>query len=525
MENCHRNERMKNIFAFLFGWVECLIFAGSIFGWVPLVFVLKQDGVYSHLCNIGLKNGSDTASDSESSRNETSFAEIVTNDDNNTSVAYSTCLQQNDMLMLVFSIGVAALCCSAAVIGWLLDKHGTRVTRITIIIIFASGCLMLGFASPDVPVLVFPGLAGIGIGGVGLLATNMQIGNYFDTARLTVVTLYSSSYDISGFVMLIMKHLHGKGVKRLHYFIVLCVLSVVMVSISTFALLPKFKIFPKDHPRGSGKNRSNDDADAKVGYIAGTVLVEDERNKTDEIQTSYEPKVDERKVKALTYYLFSRVYLLELMWEAIIQLQFFYYMGTLNPMLTRFTKNDVDKVSFFTNIFSYILLGGIFLGPLEGLFLHLEKKRLHRDNPNYYDQIRPAALPQAFCSFVCLLLSVLVLIPVEGLLYVQFICLVVFRAFLFGLSAAFLFMAFPVEHFGRLFGSLRIINGGIIGMLQYPLFKWGEGPPINYLPPSLFMIVGVVLSFLQPLSVMFGERIDQLTRWCRPIKQQGILTS
>ncbi|XP_074640345.1 equilibrative nucleobase transporter 1-like [Tubulanus polymorphus] len=214
-----------------------------------------------------------------------------------------------------------------------------------------------------------------------------------------------------------------------------------MVSISTFALLPKFKVFPKDHQRGSDKNRSNDDADPKVGYIAGTVSVEDASNQTNEIQTSYEPKVDERKVKALTYYLFSRVYLLELMWEAIIQLQFFYYMGTLNPMLTRFTKNDVDKVSFFTNIFSYILLGGIFLGPLEGLFLHLEKKRLHRDNPNYYDQIRPAALPQAFCSFVCLLLSVLVLIPVEGLLYVQFISIVVFRAFLYGLGGAFLFMA------------------------------------------------------------------------------------
>lgn len=32
------------------GLVECLCFAGAVFGWASLVFVLKADGYFSSLC-------------------------------------------------------------------------------------------------------------------------------------------------------------------------------------------------------------------------------------------------------------------------------------------------------------------------------------------------------------------------------------------------------------------------------------------------------------------------------------------
>ncbi|XP_074649054.1 equilibrative nucleobase transporter 1-like [Tubulanus polymorphus] len=423
--------------------------------------------------------------------------------------------------MLAFTVGIFSLTGSTVFVGWIFDRFGTRITRIISMILFSSGSLMLGFANSDIPVLIFPGLCCFGIGGIMLLVTNMQIGNYFNVARLTVVTLYNATFDTSSSMLLMIKVLHAAGVKRLHCFITLCILNVVIVSISTFALLPKFKVFPKDRKDKRNKvlvelipNEDDTTDGIKMGKLSEISETVKEKDSLTPVDVEMEPLPTMMTVKGLKDYLVSRVYLFELMWHAIIQLQFNYYMGTLNTMITDITNNDTYKVSFLTNVFSYILMCGIFFGPLEGLFLHLEKKRLQRDNPSYYDQLRPAALPQALCSTLCLLLSVLVLIPVEKLLYLQFISLTIFRAFLYGMNSAFLFMAFPVEHFGRLFGVLMTVNG-IIGALQYPLFKWGEGPPKNYLPPSVFMIVLVSLSYLQPIAVMFGEKTDQIFKRLR----------
>uniref|UniRef100_A0A673AIS9 Uncharacterized protein n=1 Tax=Sphaeramia orbicularis TaxID=375764 RepID=A0A673AIS9_9TELE len=36
---------------FVTGLVECLCFAGIVFGWASLVFVLKMEGYFSSLCS------------------------------------------------------------------------------------------------------------------------------------------------------------------------------------------------------------------------------------------------------------------------------------------------------------------------------------------------------------------------------------------------------------------------------------------------------------------------------------------
>lgn len=41
------------------GLLECLCFAGVMFGWASLVFVLKSDGYFSYLCINDTVNGSD----------------------------------------------------------------------------------------------------------------------------------------------------------------------------------------------------------------------------------------------------------------------------------------------------------------------------------------------------------------------------------------------------------------------------------------------------------------------------------
>lgn len=42
--------RARYCFTFATGLVECLCFAGAVFGWASLVFVLKTEGFFSTLC-------------------------------------------------------------------------------------------------------------------------------------------------------------------------------------------------------------------------------------------------------------------------------------------------------------------------------------------------------------------------------------------------------------------------------------------------------------------------------------------
>ena len=46
-----QKEKLFRAIAFLWGLLECGIFAGLAFGWAAVVYVFKGDGIYSHLCD------------------------------------------------------------------------------------------------------------------------------------------------------------------------------------------------------------------------------------------------------------------------------------------------------------------------------------------------------------------------------------------------------------------------------------------------------------------------------------------
>jgi hypothetical protein len=45
-----QKEKIKRLIAFTFGLIECLVLAGCTYGWAAIVFVFKEDGLFSHLC-------------------------------------------------------------------------------------------------------------------------------------------------------------------------------------------------------------------------------------------------------------------------------------------------------------------------------------------------------------------------------------------------------------------------------------------------------------------------------------------
>ncbi|XP_017571638.2 solute carrier family 43 member 3-like [Pygocentrus nattereri] len=83
------------------GLVECLCFAGVVFGWASLVFVLKSDGYFRYLCVNKTVNGT------------------ITED----------CGAQDEQLSIIFTIASFMINFSTLPNGFLFDHCGTRVTR------------------------------------------------------------------------------------------------------------------------------------------------------------------------------------------------------------------------------------------------------------------------------------------------------------------------------------------------------------------------------------------------------------
>lgn len=58
MPGVEKSLMVQRSLTFATGLVECLCFAGAVFGWASLVFVLKTEGYFSSLCvNVTQVNG------------------------------------------------------------------------------------------------------------------------------------------------------------------------------------------------------------------------------------------------------------------------------------------------------------------------------------------------------------------------------------------------------------------------------------------------------------------------------------
>lgn len=60
MQGCEVSTRLRYWLTLASGMLECLCFAGVVFGYASLVFVLKEDGYFSDQC-VSDPGGNDTA--------------------------------------------------------------------------------------------------------------------------------------------------------------------------------------------------------------------------------------------------------------------------------------------------------------------------------------------------------------------------------------------------------------------------------------------------------------------------------
>ncbi|XP_021354761.1 solute carrier family 43 member 3-like [Mizuhopecten yessoensis] len=485
----------------VWAFIETFLFAGLLYGWASVNWILKQENVYADLCpqttfktNVTI-NGTDnvvtydTVGGNTTSQNGTDVGPNP--------IGYRPqCRPQDEKFALCFTIGSALFCASSALFGHINYKFGTRITRICSMIIFMSGTIMFAFVDTERPWLIYPGLAFIGMGGLPLLVTNAQIGNLFPKGSSTWIGLLCGGFDCSSAVQFMVKGAYETGI-RIQYSYGLLTGLHLMVGVSTFFFLPK-KFIP----------RPSEAAATEVAQDEKTIdLLENDKlngSTTQENGQVYEKttfEVSDEKASdtpSLKSCLMSATFLLHVFWLCLLQLRFYFFLSSVNTYLHRITNNDKYKVSYFTNVMMYTMLGGLFSSMFSGIVYDWQRRMFQDSRMALRRKLMPAILPLMITCGLGVLLSVLVLIPQEEVLYFVFIVMTLYRSFIYSIGAAYLSAMFPNEYFGLLYG-VWIIAAGIVGFLQIVFFNWAQSYLEGPFHADLFCLCFVTLSFIHPI--------------------------
>ncbi|XP_038644305.1 solute carrier family 43 member 3-like isoform X2 [Scyliorhinus canicula] len=217
--------------------------------------------------------------------------------------------------------------------------------------------------------------------------------------------------------------------------------------------------------------------------------------------------------------IFSKIFLTQLFWISIIQFRLILFIGTLNPMLTQAANGDALQVSRLTNAFAITQLFGIFTAPWNGLIMDRHRRRTVSSltvtapvTSQRLADMNSVVLSLAVTVTLGVLFSIFATIPVLEVQYLTFVLHVITRSFLFGGLSAFITIAFPPCHFGKLFGLTQAISA-CVSLLQYPCFTLVQGPlQRNPLYLNIGLILLVTLTYVHPIIVYLHCRREMEKR-------------
>ncbi|NXM84254.1 S43A3 protein, partial [Oenanthe oenanthe] len=503
----------KRLGTLLSGLLECGAFCGIIFGWASLVFVLKDLGYFEGLCQ----------------PSATPSPNLTLGSD---------CSGQDEQFSLVFTIGSFMNNFMTFPMGIVFDRFGTTAARLIAISLYTSGTLLVAFstpgetlwpggpqprgeplrkplfplipASPETAVLLFPAMSMLSVGGILLILTNMQVGNLFGNYRSIIITLYNGAFDSSSAIFLIVKLLYERGLSLRAMFLFLAACSAWHL-LRTLFLMPRTRIpypLPPDYhygygglpaPRGApgrgecgshpaGPEETPLEPAIARGAGSGNLLRGDG------------PGTPFRACAS------SWLFAWHVAWLSVMQLRHYLFIGTLNPQLEHLARGDhalgkawqraghggdlrgqprppdavPPPVSTYTNAFAFTQLCGVLCAPWNGLILDRHKRGKGPHPEGNWVLAALADLRSAVLSLVvtvaqCLLFSVFAAVPVLPVQFGTFALQVISRSFLYGGNAAFLAIAFPPQHFGKLYG-LAMALSAVVALLQYPCVALVQGP-------------------------------------------------
>ncbi|XP_042722525.1 solute carrier family 43 member 3 isoform X3 [Lagopus leucura] len=430
--------RAKKLGTLLSGLLECGAFCGIIFGWASLVYVLKNLGYFKQWCE--------------------SSASLNPN-----GTLHPDCSGQDEQFSLVFTIGSFMNNFMTLPMGYVFDRFGTAVARLIAITLYTGGTLLVAFSTPDQAVLLFPAMSMLSVGGILLILTNMWGTSLGSTAP-------SSSPSTT-----------GPLTPRLPYS------SLSRCCMSTDC--PCGPCFSSWQPAAPGTCCA-----PSSSCPACTSLT----------RCHLPTTMGNAAVEPFWPCVLSWLFMWHVVWLSVMQLRHYLFIGTLNPLLDHLALGNEHLVSIYTNAFAFTQLCGVLCAPWNGLILDCHKRnKAHRAEgaQGALADLRASVPSLVLTVTQCVLFSICAAVPILPVQFVTFVLQVISRSFLYGGNAAFLAIAFPPQHFGKLYG-LAMALSALVALLQYPCIALVhgalQGDPFYM---NVGLIAVVLLAYVSPVVV------------------------
>uniref|UniRef100_A0A8C9UXM5 Solute carrier family 43 member 1b n=1 Tax=Scleropages formosus TaxID=113540 RepID=A0A8C9UXM5_SCLFO len=422
---------------------ENLLFSAVLLGWGSLLIMLKNEGFYSHLC----------------SENDTLSAGATERD-------WLSCVEQDEMLNLGFTIGSFLLSAATLPLGVLMDRFGPRPLRLLGSSCFAFSCAIVAAAAYDPTVLsplIFIAVSFNGFGGICLTFTSLTLPNMFGNVRSTVLSLMIGSYASSAVTFPAVKLIYDAGVS----------FRLIMWAWAALACLVFLNCSPP---------------------LRASVC--------------------------------SPIFLWSLITMAMTQLRIIFFMGAMNKMMeflvTRgdqnpseeLVKEAEEQVSFYSSVFGTLQLLCLLTCPLIGYIMDWrmkEREGEHDLSPPPRRDRRVQKLTNAIRAFIftnVLLVAFGIISLVENLplQVASFVLHTMVRGFIHSCCGGLYAAVYPSNHFGTLTGLQSMISA-LFALLQQPLFVITLGP-LRGDPywVNLALLLFSFTGFLLPAYLLYHRR-------------------
>ncbi|XP_077588591.1 solute carrier family 43 member 1a [Stigmatopora nigra] len=473
--------------------LENLLCSAVLLGWGSLLIMLKREGFYSHLC----------------SENDSVVVSSLVNSSAGEAEEWLSCVDQEEMLNLGFTIGSFLLSATTLPLGILMDKFGPRPIRLTGSSCFGLSCILMAVSAynpPTLSALIFLALSMNGFGGICLTFTSLTLPNMFGALSSTVMSLMIGSYASSAVTFPGVKLIYDAGVS----------FEVIMWSwagLAGFVFANCFVNWPTEgFPTPDEVDYSKiltlqevPSSDQKIVREQLTEKNGDVQHSTEKLSNGGDVGIKKAKTESVPFRrsVFSPIFLWSLVTMGMSQLRIIFFMGAMNKMLEFMVTHgqehpseelmieSVEKVSFYSSIFGTLQLLCLVTCPLIGYIMDWKMKECEEEKgPATASEKSPSSenkrdrkiqkVTNAMRAFI--LTNVLLiafgccsLVDFLPLQILTFILHTMVRGFIHSCCGGLYAAVYPSNHFGTLTGLQSMISA-VVALLQQPLFIAMVGP-------------------------------------------------
>ena len=352
----------------------------------------------------------------------------------------------------------------------------TYIYIVISVICFFGGTLCLGF-TPKLNWLFFIAGSLLTISAHGLSICNISISVLFSGNGNMFVSIVSALNDVSSIVMSAIKYITDLGVP---IWLGLTIYGSVGSAIILGSLV-LFKSKPEDMlPKKNVKENSELDEETLKQIEMQNIEIKTEpdhvvtsteshlnSSNVDLMREIYE-KTTEECFPTIKKCILSPEYLIQLFFFIIMCFRFVFFLAQMSSQLKYLFPTQPDVVEHLLSVSNFFFLGSIFISPLSGILLdkyqrytfNCLSKDTNISSKTIYNKINACFFPPIFmCCLSTLVASSLLFIPNKYSFYMVFMCITITRSFLFSLTAAYIFSAFPKKYFGTVIGSVFLVSG------------------------------------------------------------------